>query len=199
TIRVVVAALCVPDFIAAEQHGRAQRQAQRRQQGPAFAGTQSQNVGTVRVTLHPVVDAQTVCMAVPVLFAIGTVVATGIAQQIAQREPVMRGNVVQAAAGSAPHRAEYVAGARQAAGQTAARALAVEPECSLGIAKAVVPLQPAGWKTPKLIATRANVPRLGDHQPFIQHRILRDRAQPGSLSLESTLYVSVAAREGRGQ
>ena len=64
-------------------------------------------------------------MAVPVVFAIGQVVALGIADQIVQGETVVSGDKVDAAVRASPARVKFNTGAGQTLGQGAAAAPAL--------------------------------------------------------------------------
>ena len=138
-------------------------------------------------------------MPVAVVFPIGLVVALGVADQVAQGKAIMRRDEVDAAVGATPARHKHIAGARQPAGHIAATAVAVQPKAALGVTVAVVPLQPARRKAPQLVAPRADVPGLGNHQAGPEHRVSGNGLQQGRMGLKSALHRVAATRQHRRQ
>ena len=125
------------------------------------------------IAFDTAVNAQIVAMPVAVVLAIGLVAPFGIPQQIGQSKTVMRCNKIHAAVGSPRSGFKSVARASQPHGPFAQAHLAVQPETTLGVAKAVVPLQPSRRKLPQLVTAFANVPGLGNQRAGRKERIVR--------------------------
>ena len=82
------------EFVAGGEHRRSLRQQDRGQQRPTEAGAQRQHRRLVGVALDPVIAAQVVGVAVAVVLAIGLVVPMPVAEQVAQREAIVRDDIV---------------------------------------------------------------------------------------------------------
>ena len=133
-------------------------------------------------------------VAIQVVFAVGLVVVPVVADQVAQGEAVVRGDVVDAGGRTAVVVAETVAGAGNTAREFAQRharaAAIVQPEAAHAVAVAVVPLLPAGREIAELVAAGADVPRFGYQAPSRQHRV-------GLHGGEEAAGVGVAVRPAR--
>ena len=138
-------------------------------------------------------------MPVAVVFPIGLVVALGVADQIAQGKAIMRRDEVDAAVGATPARHKHIAGAGQPTCHVTPATALLQPKAALGVAVAVVPLKPARRKAPQLVAPRADVPGLGNHQAGAEHRVSGDGLQQGRIGLKSALYRVAATGQHRRQ
>ena len=125
-----------------------------------------------------------VIMAVAVVFAVGVIVALGISDSVGQREAVMRGKEIDAAAIGT----ENVGRSGDARDQRADGSVA-PPETAHVVAEAVVPFEPVRREIAKLIATRADVPRLGDHDPVSEQRVGGDLGKDGCIGVDSRGYA----------
>src|SRR5436305_372297 len=99
-------------------------------------------------------------MAVLVVLAVRLVVPVVVGDEVIEREPVMRGDEVDAGPGFAAAVIENVAGSAKARSERARRGLAA-PEVAHRIAEFVVPLRPPRREAAHLVAARATIPRLG--------------------------------------
>ena len=98
------------------------------------------------------VAAVVVVRAVAIVLLVGLVVLLLVADQVAQREAVVRGDEVDARPGPAAAVVEDVARAGDARGQRRQLALVALPELPHGVAIAIVPLRPARREIAELIA-----------------------------------------------
>ena len=117
-VGVVVAALAVAEFVAGGQHRRALRQQQCGQQGALQARAQRLHLGVVGRAFDAAVPAEVVAVAVAVVLAVGLVVALVVADQVAQREAVVRDDVVDRLGRRAAALLEQVGRRRTAAART---------------------------------------------------------------------------------
>src|SRR5205085_2396604 len=95
-IGVVVAALRVTKFVTGEQHRYTERQQQRREQVALLLVAQADDRGIVCWSLDPAIPAEIRVVPVAVLFTVGLVVLFVVADEVVQREAVMRGDEVDA-------------------------------------------------------------------------------------------------------
>src|SRR5260370_2617228 len=103
-----------------------------------------------------------VVRAVPAIFTIGLVMFFVVADQVVQRETIMRGDEVDAGGWPAPVALVQVAGAGEPVteiGQLTVVALPIAPH---GVAIPAVPFRPARREIAYLIATLRDVPLLGN-------------------------------------
>src|SRR5690348_4582033 len=96
---------------------------------------------------------------VAILLAVGLVVAIVVADEIAQREPVVCGHEVDRTPRLAAAIVEQARRGAQHRRDRPSRRVAA-PELANGVAEDVVPLAPAGRERTDLIAARPAVPRL---------------------------------------
>ena len=171
-IRIVVAVLGMADVVAGQQHRRALRKKQRRQQSPLQRGAQCQHVGVVGGPFDAAIPAQVVLVTVAVVLAIGVIVLVVVADQVVQGKTVVRRQKIDAGVGLPSVVLEHIAGGGKTARKFAQRGALPQPEITHRVAVLIVPLKPAGGKIAKLIATRPDVPRFGDQFDVRQHRVL---------------------------
>src|SRR3954463_8471020 len=101
-------------------------------------------------------------MAVAVVLAVRLVVLVVVRHEIVQREPIMRGDEIDAGPRLAAAPVEQIARRGDAGRQFGDRTLIALPIGPHSVAIAVVPLGPAWRKAADLIAAGAAIPRLGD-------------------------------------
>ena len=133
------------------------------------------------------------------MLAIGLVVAEIEADQVAQREAVVRDDVVDRFHRLAPVRLQALRRARQRLRELASGDRAAKPERPHGVAETVVPLQPAVGEVAGLVAAGTDIPGLGDQLAVIpepsQHRVLANGREKRPLPVET----QVAASQHRGE
>ena len=134
-------------------------------------------------------------MAVAVGFEVGLVVAQVVADQIGQREAVVRDHVVDRFGGRAPAGLVMVGRTRQAQREFAARAVAAQPEGPDGVAEAVVPFEPAFGEAAQLVAARPQVPGLGDELHALQRRVLQHGLEEGAIAVETEVATAQHGRQ----
>ncbi len=116
-------------------------------------------------------------LAVPVVLAVRLVVLVVVRHEVAQREPVVRGDEVDARARPAPAVLVQVGGAGEPGGELAERAGLGPPEVPYGVPVLAVPLRPQGREVAHLVAALAHVPRLGDQLDPADHGVLLDQVE----------------------
>src|SRR6185312_4808146 len=145
-IGVIVAALRAADLVAGEEHRHAQRQEQRGDEVALLLVAQRDHLGVVGRALAAAIPAEIGIVAVAVAFVVRLVVLVVVADEVAQREPVMGGDEVDAGPGPPPVVAEDVGGAGEAGGEIGGEALIALPEAPNGVAVLRIPLGPARRK-----------------------------------------------------
>ena len=134
-------------------------------------------------------------MSIAVAFAIGEVVAIVVAHQIVQAKAVVRDDEVDRLGRHALALAEQVRRGTQALRKPATCAISGDPETTHVVAEAVVPFRPAGRKTTDLVATGADVPRLGNHLHARQQRVLGDRTEERAVAVEACVATAQHRRQ----
>ena len=132
-------------------------------------------------------------MSVAVAFAVRLIVLVVVADQILQRETVMRGNEVDARPGTAATITEDVGRARHPRRHVGDEASIAFPEAPHDIAILAVPLGPTRREITELIAARANVPGFADQLNIGQLGILAERVE----ECAALRIFSAFARQGR--
>ena len=183
-IRVVVAALGAAEFVAGADHRGALRQNQRSQQIAQLAPPQRLYVSIVGGSLGAAIPGPVVGVAIAIALAIRLVVLIIVGDEVAQGEPVMRGDEIDARPRSSATKVELVGRSAQARRQ-GFRARLAAPEVAHVIAKPIVPLAPAGRKAAHLISPWATVPRLGDKFDFREKGVLSNRLEKAALGIKS--------------
>ncbi|KAF1030541.1 MAG: hypothetical protein GAK37_01254 [Pseudomonas sp.] len=171
-VRVVVAVLGAGEFISGHHHRRTLGQQQGGEEIAHLAQAQRIDRRIVRGAFHAVVPGQVVVAAVLVVFVVVFVVLVVVRHQVVQGETVVGGDEIHRAVGPAATLVEHLARGRQAPGEVGELAVVAFPECTHGVAKAVVPLGPARREPAHLITAGAAVPGLGDKFDLAQHRVL---------------------------
>ncbi|MET3823440.1 hypothetical protein ABID76_006166 [Burkholderia ambifaria] len=189
-IRVVVAVLRAAEFVAGDEHRRAERGKQRREHRARDTRAQVEDRRIVGGAFSAPVRAAVVVAAVAVVLAVGLVVLVRIRHQIGEREAVVRGDEIDRRPGSAPLMVEQVGRAREPRGELRALARIAAPEAPHRVAKAVVPFGEAGRMTAQLIAAGAEIPRFGDQLALCEHRILPQRVEKTRARLEAVILAA---------
>ena len=170
-----------PQLVAVEEHRHALAEQQRGDEVALGAAAEREHLDVVGRPLDAVVPRPVVALAVPVVLAVGLVVLLVVGDQVAQGEAVVGGDEVDARERAPPGVLVEVGGARQPAGELAERGLAA-PEVTDGVAVLAVPLRPLRREVADLVATRADVPGLGDQLDLAHDRVLlhelEERRQP---------------------
>src|SRR5262249_439683 len=135
------------------------------------------------------VPAAVVIGAVAVLLEVRFVVLVLVAQQVVQRETVVRSHEVHARRRLAGGGFEQVARSGQARSQRADQAGVAAPPGARRVAILVVPLRPARRKTAQAIAVRPEIPGLGDQLYLRERRILLDRGEKRAVARQRDRQV----------
>ena len=195
-IGVVVATLAAADLVTHEQHRRADRHHQHRQEVLDLPAAQRLHVRRVGRPLRAAVPAQVVVRAVAVAFAVRLVVFVVVRDQIVERESVVAGDEVDALLRLPLLVTVEVRAAEQPRREAGHRAALTLPELSHVVAKPAVPLLPrVADEVADLVESR-RVPCLGDQLGAGQHRIRFDVPQHGRVLQRGAGFV---ARQDRRQ
>ena len=193
-VDVVVARLRASELVAVRDHRHALAQQQRREEVPLPLGAQGVHRRVVRRPLGPGVPRAVVALAVVVVLAVGLVVLLVVGDQVVQREAVVRGDEVDAGLGGAAVVLVQVGRARDARRELAERRGLAAPEVAHGVAVLAVPLGPLRGEVADLVATGADVPRLGDELHLRHDRVLLDQFEEGRQPVD---LVELAGECGR--
>ena len=101
-------------------------------------------------------------MTIPVIFAIGEIMAMLIADQISQGKTVMAGNKVNAGIGASVRMLKNIAVTMQATGEGGQLPRFASHETPYGIAIIIIPFAPARRKMAGLITARTDIPGFGN-------------------------------------
>ena len=118
-----------------------------------------------------------------------------VADDVLQREAVVRGDVLHGGPRLAAGMVEHVARTGQAVRHARHLAGVAAPERAGGVAEPVVPVAPAGGEGADAVAAVAEVPGFRDQLDAPQHRILPDRLEEGG----ALRHLEGGAGEGRRQ
>src|SRR5207244_10722849 len=134
------------------------REQERGEQVALLPGAERDDRRVVGRSLDAVVRAAIVVAAVAIRLQIGVVVLALVADEVLQREAVVRGDEIDARSRAAPGALEDVARAGEARGELADHARLAFPEGTDCVAVFVVPLDPARREVAELVAALAEVP-----------------------------------------
>src|ERR1019366_5350995 len=107
---------------------------------------QPRDLGVVGLTLDPAVPRSVVVGAVFVVLAVGLVALVVVGDQVAKREPVVRGDEVDARPRLTPIPLVEAARSGEAVRDVAHASGLATPEVSDGVTERAVPLGPAHWE-----------------------------------------------------
>ena len=124
-------------------------------------------------------------LAVLVVFAVCLVVALREADDIGEREAVVRGGIIDRGPGPARLPVEQIARAGKPRGEFGTFAGVAAPEAPRAVAKAIVPFGKARRMMAKLIAAGAEVPGLGNQFDARQDRVLPQRVEKAAAGIEA--------------
>src|SRR5215211_2479522 len=116
-------------------------------------------------------------VAVLVVLAVGLVVALVVADQVLQRETVVRADVVDRRVGLPARRLEDLPRSGHDPRQRRQLVWVAAPETARDIAELVVPFAPARRKAADLVAAGTEVPGLGNELHLAQDRVLPDGSE----------------------
>src|SRR6185436_13280265 len=184
-IGVVVALLRTAHLVAAQNHRNTLRQQQGSKEIPLLPLAQRADRRIVGRAFDAAVPAAIVGFAVAVVFAVGLVVLFVVADEVVQRESVVRGDEIDACR-RAPA-LEQVARSRQPRRQLADDAAVPLPVRAYGVAILAVPFRPARGEISDLIAVLTEVPRLGDQLDVRELRILADAMKKTALLIDQAI------------
>ena len=147
----------------------------------------------VRRSLDTAVPGAVVVLAVGVALAVGVVVLVVVGDQVRQREPVVRGDEVDAGHRVARVGLVEVGAAGEPAGEVVDGPGLAPPEVAHRVAVVAVPLRPQRREVAHLVAALADVPRLGDELHLADHRVLLDQVEEGREPID---LVQAAGQRG---
>ncbi len=133
-------------------------------------------------------------LAVVVVLAVRLVVLLVVRHEVVEREAVVRGDEVDRRDGLAPAVLVEVGRAREPARELGQRRGLAAPEVAHRVAVAPVPLRPQGREAAHLVATVAEVPRLGDELDLGDDRVLLHDVEERR---EAVDLVELARERGR--
>ena len=183
-IGVIVAVLAVADLVARQQQRHALREKQAGKLIALAPPAHRENGRIVGCAFDAAIDAQIVVRSVAIVFAVGLIVLVLVAHQVFEREAVVHGDVVDAAARAAAVMLELHGRAGHAVGEVAGDIVIAAPEAAQGLAIGVVPFRPAVGEGADLVAAVADVPGLGDQLDVAQHRVLPDGGEERRVAVE---------------
>ena len=186
-IGVVVAVLAVADLVARQQQRYALREEQACELITLSPPAHRENRRIVGYTFHAAIGAQIIVRSIAIVFAVGQIVLVLVADQVFEREAVVHGDVIDAAAGAAAVMLELHGRAGHAVGEIAGDIVVAAPEAAQGLAIDIVPFRPAVRKGADLVAAVTDVPGLGDQLDVAEHRILPDGAEERRVAVEGRL------------
>ena len=178
-VGVVVAPLCAPDLVSPQEHrdSRGEHESGNHVANLALADLDDGRV--LCLTLDPVVGRPVVVGAVAIVFEVGLIVLVVVRGEVAHGEAVMRGDEVDGGVG-APALTGVEIGRPRKAPAKFAHARSTTPEVAEVVAVTAIPLRPEGRELTDLIATRTDIPRLGDQLDAAQGWVLLDRRHEGA-------------------
>ncbi len=192
-VAVVVAALGASQLVAVADHRHALRDEHRGDEVALLLCAQRQHLRVVGRALDAAVPRAVVALAVVVVVLVVLVVLLVVGDEVAQREPVVRGDEVDARDRTPTGGLVQVGRAGDARRELTDRRGLAAPEVAHGVAVLAVPLRPLRREVADLVAARPDVPRLGDQLHLADDRILlhefEERRQP--------VDVVELARQGR--
>ncbi|MNM73230.1 hypothetical protein D3C81_849500 [compost metagenome] len=198
-VGVVVAVLGAAPLVAGGQHRRALRQQQRGHQRLRHAAAALQDFRVAGrafdAAVRAPVGAGVVVGAVAVVLAVGLVVLAVVADQVGQREAVVRGDEVDAGPRAPVAPVEQVGRGRQPRGQFAALAGIAAPEAAHRVAELVVPFGKARRMVAELVPAGAQVPRFRDQLDAAQHRVLHQRIEEARALVEAVALAPERAAQ----
>ena len=161
-ISVIVSVLCSAPFVAAAEHRHALRKKQRRQKIPTLTFAQRVDLRVVSRTFDAAIPRLVIVVTVAVVVAVRSVVLLVVADQVGQRETIVRGNKIYARVRTSPAVLIKIGTAGEPVSHFTDTALVAFPKTAHRIAIFAIPFRPKHGKIPDLVAALAHVPRFRD-------------------------------------
>ena len=152
---------------------------------------QAHDLRVVRLPFRAAVPGVVVVGAVPVPLEVRLVVLPVEGDQVAQGEPVVAGDEVDAVVGGTPVVGVQVGRPRQPEPEVPKLPAVPLHETAHRVAEPAVPLRPVHGEVPHLV--RPQVPRFGDELGLLQHRVLGDGVEEGGAPL---VHPALAPQHG---
>ena len=161
-VSVIVSVLRSAPFVTAAEHRHALRKKKGRQKIPALTFAQFVDLRVIGWTFHAAVPGLIVIVAVSVVVPVQFVVLLIVADQVGQRETVVRSDEIDAGIRAAPAMLIKIGTAGEPVSHFANATLVTFPKTAHGIAIFAVPFRPEHRKISDLIAAFAYIPRFCD-------------------------------------
>ena len=158
-ISVVVAVLRPAPLIAAGQHRHALRKEKRRQKISALPIAQGIDLRVIRRSFDAAVPREIIIVAVLVAFAVRLIVLFVVADQVVERETIVRGDEIDARIWASSAVLIKIGAAGQPISHLADAALVAFPETAHCVAIFAVPFRTRHRKIANLITAVPDVPR----------------------------------------
>ena len=178
-IAIVVALLGAEALVAGKEEGDALRADQGGEEIPRLATAQLEDRGIVGDPFDAVVEGDVVRITVGVFLPVGEVVFLVVADEIVERESVVRGDEIHARRGSAAVVGKEILAAGDAGGELSRDPRIAPPETAHPVAEFSIQLGPVDREIADLVSAVAEVPRLGDQLHPREDGILMHRLEEG--------------------
>ena len=189
-VGVVVAVLGAAALVTGRDHRQAGGDDHGRHHVPGLTVPQGVDHRVLGLAFDAAVPGSVVVGAVPVGLAVRPVVLDVVGDHVAQREPVVGGDEVDAGRRPATVAVEDVGRSGQPLTHLRDPVAVASPEVPDVVAEPVVPLAPVATEAADLVAVRAEVPRLGDDLDPAQHRIVAEQLQERVVQVDLVLLVA---------
>ena len=176
-VGVVVATLGAAALVTGGDHRDAVGQAQRRHQVRGLPAAQRDDAGSSVSPSTPKFQERLLSVPSRLPSPLASLCLVVVAHQVAQREPVVRGDEVDRGVRRAAVVGVQVRWSRPAGWPRCGCRRAAAPEVADRVAELVVPLHPRRRELADPVAVHRGVPRLGDQLDVPQHRVLADRGE----------------------
>ena len=194
-VRVVVAALRSAELVAVADHRHSLREEKRRQEVAFLPLAQGIRRRIVSCPLGAAVPAQVVAFAVAVFLEVCLVVFFVVADEIVEREAVVRGDEVDARGGLPAGPRIQVIASSETGRELGHRPAVAAPEPAHRISILPIPLGPQHREIADLIPALAEIPRLRNQLHLRQHWILMDDVEERAEAIHLEQLASERARQ----
>ena len=188
-VGVVVSMLAAQAFVTEEKKGDTLRTNHSGEKISHLPESKLDDVGVVGGAFRAVIAGEVVGVSVTVVLAVGEVVLVVVADEIIQRETIMRRDHVDARIRSAMIVGKDALAPGDAGGKFSQHIVA-PPEAPHSVAKFSVQFAPVGGKISDLVTARAEVPGLGYELGAAEHRVLVDGLKESGPPLEGVRRAS---------
>src|SRR6266542_931320 len=158
-ISIVIALLRSSPLVSAGKHRHASGKKKRRQKVPALAFAQGVDLRVVGWTFHAAIPREIVIVAVVVAVAVQLVVLFVVADQVAQRETIVRSDEINARVRAPPSVLVQIGAAGEPVTHLADAALVALPKTANCVGVLAVPFRKRHRKIANLISAVPDVPR----------------------------------------